>query len=250
MRLSTEMRALPGIDLSGLWSCRPGRAPLEQRGRELRWPELAELARPAAAPEAAQPGAEPALLFTEGELARLCAAAAARAAAEVRARLQEEQARERLAVQARLAAALTGLSATLAARRAELEAEAAAIGAELGRALAHDALRQNPTAVAMAVMRELLAELRAEPEIVVEVPAEDHAELEAGLAALAHDCGCAGALVLLPSEVLRRGELRVRWRDGWAERLLDAAQARVLAARGDAAGPPMIDEVEIAETGG
>jgi flagellar biosynthesis/type III secretory pathway protein FliH len=157
------------------------------------------------------------------------------------------------ALQARLASSLTGLAATLAARRAELEAEAVAIGAELGRAIAHDALRQNPTTVAMGILGDLLVELRAEPEVTIEVPAEDEAMVRAELTGIADACGCAGAIEVRPSTTLRRGEVRVLWRDGWAERLLDAVTARgtagAVARGGPRPGQDVIDRIEIAEMG-
>jgi flagellar biosynthesis/type III secretory pathway protein FliH len=243
---------MPAADVAMLWTRDARRGPSGEQARNLCWPELAELARSPMTPRAA-PAAEPALLFSEAELARLCAAAAAEAAAEATARLRDDQARDSAALQARLASSLTGLAATLAARRAELEAEAVAIGAELGRAIAHDALRQNPTTVAMGILGDLLVELRAEPEVTIEVPAEDEAMVQAELTGIADACGCAGAIEVRPSTILRRGEVRVLWRDGWAERLLDAVTARgtagAVARGGPRPGQDVIDRIEIAEMG-
>src|SRR5687767_13535722 len=122
--------------------------------------------------------------------------------------------------------------------RARLSADAVAIGAGLGRTLAHAALRQEPTAAARAVAAELLAELRDVPEVTVEVPPAQLDELRASLADLARQAGHPGLIEVQPQAALRAGEVRLRWRDGWAERLLALIEARAAAALAALDGEP------------
>lgn len=206
------------------------------------WLELAPLPGPvdtvAAPPE--KPREPPPLIFSEDDVARLCAAAATEAATAAAARLRAREMEERHAVEARLAAAFAALADSIRSRRSALEATAVAVGAALGRSLAWEALQRNPAAVAAGVLSEVLPELREEPEVVVEVAAASAESARARVTALAAESGFSGLLEVRPSTTLRTGEVRVTWRDGWAERLLGDLEARAAAALASltGVGPP------------
>jgi hypothetical protein len=221
------------------------------------WPELSRPlvdapAAPVVLPLAEAP-AEPALTFTEAEVARLCAASAATARvaalAEVTAGAQALEA----ASLARMADGLTSLAAAIGARREALRGGAVSVGAALGRLLAWRALAEEPLAVAEALLGEILPGLEAGTEVTIEVPPSQRAGLAERLAAVAQDAQNPIAVEVRAASDLRLGEARLRWRDGWAERLLrqlEAEASTALAAVADfptEADMPAIDSLTIEE---
>ena len=178
-------------------------------------------------------------------MARLCAAAAAKADAAATRRACAREAEERQAAESRLAAAFSSLADGIRSRRTALEATAVAVGAALGRSLAWEALEQDPTAVAAGVLAQLLPELRDEAEVVVEVGESGAEAVRARVAALAAEAGFPGLVEVRPSATLRPGEVRVAWRDGWAERLLAEVEARAAAALAALTGGGIPETVEI-----
>jgi hypothetical protein len=126
------------------------------------------------------------------------------------------------------------------------------LGAELGRALAREAVGRQPLADAAAMLAELLAELTDEPEVTVTAPAEHADELRAALPGIAARAGCSALLEVRADPALLAGELRLAWRDGWAERLradLETRAAEALAALAGAAVPrhDIVETLGIAE---
>lgn len=226
-------QANANLDPSALWT-----APRRHGGaaapvvRAAVWPELAEtatgmdsaLSAPAAV-VAPQPG------LSEDEVARLCAGAAASAAAEVEARVRAELAGEADAAQAELASALRVLADAVATRRERLRADAVPIGAALGRLLGYRAIEAEPLAAAEAVVGELLVELGDGPEEVnVEVAPALVDDLRARMAAITTEASFPGRVEVRAGPGLRGGEVRLLWRDGWAERLLCDLDARAAGA--------------------
>lgn len=240
------MRSGPATGPDGLWAPRRSRVVPPRPARHVVWLELAPPDAGDPAGEIAAKPLEPApLTFSEDEVARLCAAAAAKADAAAMRRACTREAEERQAAEARLAAAFSSLGDGIRSRRTALEATAVAVGAALGRSLAWEALGQDPTTVAAGVLAQLLPELRDEAEVVVEVGASGTDALRARVAALAAEAGFPGLVEVRPSATLRPGEVRVAWRDGWAERLLAEVEARAAAALAALTGGGIPETVEI-----
>lgn len=187
-------------------------------------------------------------------MAALCAMAAAEAAAAAEARLASELGREAELAQARLAEDVAALATAVADRQGRLRADAVGVGAALGRLLAYEAIARNPLAAAASVLDELIAELRDEADVVVEVAPALVDGLRARLDAVAADPRPGSLVEVRAGPGLRGGEVRVLWRDGWAERLLrdlEARAAEILAGFEEAGGPPgrvvVVEDGEIAE---
>ena len=204
------------------------------------WPDLTVARSPLPLAEALEapppPEPMPLPLVAQEEVERLCASAADAAAAVAEARVRAELASEHREVESRLAGAFHVLADEIAARRDGLGAEAVPIGAALGRLLAYQAIAAEPLALAEAVAAGLLAELRDEPEIAVEVTPGLVEELGSRLAALAAGSRAAAGVTVRAGAGLRPGEVRVLWRDGWAERLLAQLELRAGEALGALAG--------------
>jgi hypothetical protein len=155
-----------------------------------------------------------------------------------------------------VAEGLAGVAGAIEARREALRAAAVSIGAEMGRALAWRALAAEPLAVAEALLGEILPSLAEVTEVTVEVPPPQCPALAARLAAIMRDAPHAPMIEVRAAPDLRPGEARLRWRDGWAERLLHRIEAEAMAALAAAvgapaeAGLPAIDSLIIEETRG
>ena len=245
--MSTETaaaRPCPTPGLEGIWAPRRARAASARPAGHVVWLELAPSNAGDHAGEAGEkPPEPPPLAFSEDDVARLCAAAATQADAAATRRLRAREAEERHAAEASLAAAVSSLADGIRSRRSALEA--VAVGAALGRSLAWEALGRDPTAVAVGVLAQVLPELREEPEVVVEVAPSSAEPARARVAALAAEAGFPGLLEVRPSAALRAGEVRVAWRDGWAERLLAEVEARAATALAALTGGATPETVEI-----
>lgn len=224
----------PGLGLARRGPVRPGQI-------RVVWPDMAAAPATNTATAAAEPGVPapeppPPVLYAEEEVARLCAEAASTAAAEAEARVRAEVARAGEDAAARLADSLATLAGTIEARREGLRAEAVPIAAALGRLIAYEAVGADPLAAAEAVAAGLLAELRDEPEVAVEVAPKLVDELRPRLAALVAGSRLADALEVRAGAGLRAAEVRVLWRDGWAERSLARLESRAADALAALAG--------------
>lgn len=196
------------------------------RGRSmdgLRRFELDDFQKPAPAPISCEPviaePVEPRLLFDEDELARACAAVAARAAfvpeAASTARGREEEAMLR----EQLLAAVEGLRADLAARHASLRQTVGDLVALALDALLPTLREERLLSALEELVAEALGAGRPAPQnLIVEVPASGFELLAARLPALLAEAGIEAGYEIRP---LAEGDLlRLTVEETWAE--LDA----------------------------
>ena len=188
----------------------------------------------------------PRLAFSEDEVARLCAAAAARPMPP----RQTGRAREARERQAAESASPPRYSCPRGRdpfpphgagghrrRRRRCPGPLARLGGRSSRT-------RPPSPRACSA--QLLPELRDEAEVVVAGRSvRAPRRCARGLAALAAEAGFPGLVEVRPSATLRPGEVRVAWRDGWAERLLAEAEARAAAALAALTGGGIPETVEI-----
>lgn len=113
------------------------------------------------------------------------------------------------------------LLSTLDAKTVDMQRQAAAaLRAIVAKALPALATKE-PLAEIEAFAAKCLLEASEEPRIVLRVANEIYEPVQSRLAALSAASGYGGRIVLLADDHLSRGDARVEWADGGAERKLD-----------------------------
>ncbi|MEZ5825180.1 MAG: FliH/SctL family protein [Geminicoccaceae bacterium] len=157
------------------------------------------------------------LLFGEGEVARMCAAAAARARATAVAG-EEEKAQARLAT---LAGDIARVAATAEEARTAFAERAAG---QLSRllvsaihALVPDERSRPYTDEVLQFVRQCIARLENPDELRIEMAPELVDAAGEGIRRIARDLKVRAKIRINGSDALEPGQVRVSWKDGWAE---------------------------------
>ena len=96
--------------------------------------------------------------------------------------------------------------------------QAAGLALAIARKVAPALMRRQPLAELEAMIRDFLQQLIDEPRVVVRVPDALLDGLKERIDGLATACGFSGRVILLPDAGLARGDCRLEWADGGAER--------------------------------
>jgi flagellar assembly protein FliH len=203
----------------------------------------AEKARAAAEAEAAETPPPPTFSEDELEAARQSAYAEGRAAGLAEA--EEAQNRYLADVVAALPDRLEQLGTDIAAQEDERRRGALEAAVTVVRKLFPQLAREGGLEEIRAVIEGCLERLRDEPRLVIRTADQDLDALRDRIEAGTAHAGFAGKLVFLADETIARGDVRVEWADGGAERdqaglwqEIDAVIARALTPSQDAAAAP------------
>lgn len=129
----------------------------------------------------------------------------------------------------RTIAALTiSLRAALDSAHAEIEAlrgEAAGLALAMARKIAGAAIAAQPAADVEAALRQAIHQAIAEPRVTLRAAPAVAALLEPAIAAIAHEEGYDGRVLLAADPGFTGADCRIEWRGGGAERRQGAIEA-------------------------
>lgn len=152
--------------------------------------------------------------LTTQELEAMCAKAEAQGKEAASVRATES-------VERTISAMVIALRAALDQSRAEIEtvrAEAALLALAAAKKIAAAALRAAPAEEVENALREAMHQAVGEPRIILRAAPEVAAALEARVAAIAHEEGYDGRVMLATDPALGGADCRIEWRGGGSER--------------------------------
>ncbi len=215
---------------------RPGPSQAKAAAVRFRYPRLEELSDPESPPPPAippEPAAPPEPTFSAGELAGAVALARQEAEAETEARVRAEMLANLEHRQAEaLAAIAEGLAASQAALDRTLTARAGAsrdLALAVARALVAKALARQPLADIEAMFREVVVRLEGVPWLELRLAPDLVPAGQAALTQAAEAADYRGEIRVIPDARLGRGDARLIWQDGSAERDLARLEDEVTA---------------------
>jgi len=161
--------------------------------------------------------------MTTEELEAMCASAQAQGTQAASVRAAE-------GIERTISAMVIGLRATLDQSRSEIEAvraEAALLALAAAKKIASAALATLPAGEVEHALREAKHQAIGEPRVTLRAAADVITALEGRVAAIAHEEGYDGRVMLAADPVIKGGDCRIEWRGGGSERS-EAALAAAL----------------------
>ncbi len=159
--------------------------------------------------------------LSEEEIAAMCASAQAEGAETASARAAESMERT-------IAALVVALRAALDQSHAQIEAvrtEAAMLALAAAKKIAPAALAALPAGDVENAMREAMHKAIGEPRITLRAAPDVIAALEGRVAAIAHEEGYDGRVMLAADPTITNADCRIEWRGGGSERSEAAIEA-------------------------